>query len=199
MAKLTSKQRDALPASDFVFPADRRFPIHDRAHAVDALARAAGKPEESKVRAAVKARYPGIKVKKMMRELALAKTQDVAITVPLWKDDSKQIVYGVVMTPGLRDSQGDVCSAEDIEKAAHQFLVAYRKHDVQHSEVLAGVETVESFIAPADMEIAGERVLKGSWVMATHVSDPQVWERVRKGEITGYSIGGSGERVPLTE
>lgn len=122
-------------------------------------------------------------------------TNQFETTVPLFKDDARQLVYGVVLTPGVRDSQGDVISAEDIEKAAHRFLVEYRKHDVQHSEALAGVETVESFIAPQDLMIAGQPVLKGSWVMATHVSDADVWSRVHKGEITGYSIGGSGERI----
>jgi hypothetical protein len=57
MAKLTAAARNALPASDFVFPGRRAYPIHDRAHAVDALARAAGKPEEAAVRSAVCKRY----------------------------------------------------------------------------------------------------------------------------------------------
>lgn len=203
MAKLTSEQRNALPSSAFALPKERRYPIHDRTHAIDALARAAGKPEEATVRAAVKRKFPGIRVKKMMREIQLAKSSEVDLRVPIWKDDSKQVVYGVVLTPGLVDSQGDVSTAEDIEKAAHAFLTEYRKHDVQHAEVTTNFDgvpiakTVESFIAPQDMEIAGEKVLKGSWVMATHVTDPATWERVLKGEITGYSIGGTGERVPL--
>jgi hypothetical protein len=118
------------------------------------------------------------------------------VSVPLWKNEAEQIVYGVVLTPGVRDSQGDIVDAAEIRKAAHGFLVNYRKHDVQHSEQAAGVETVESFIAPTDMEVAGQSVLEGSWVMATHISDPEVWERVVKQEIGGYSIGGSGERLP---
>ena len=184
MAKLSTKARNALPSSAFVFPKTRRYPIHDKSHARNALARSSGKSEEGKVRAAVNRRYPG-----------LAKSE-FDKTVPIFKDDAKQIVYGVVLTPGLRDSQNDVVSAQEIEKAAHQFLVDYRKHDVQHNESPAGIETVESFIAPQNMEIAGEQVLKGSWVMATHISDRDVWQRVEKGEITGYSIGGSGERFP---
>lgn len=62
MSVLTSASRNALPASAFVFPAQRRYPIHDAAHARDALARSSGKPEEAAVRAAVKRRYPGIAV-----------------------------------------------------------------------------------------------------------------------------------------
>lgn len=39
MAKLTSKQRDALPAEDFAGPG-RSYPVPDRAHAANAKARA---------------------------------------------------------------------------------------------------------------------------------------------------------------
>jgi hypothetical protein len=62
--KLSTAERDTLPDSDFVFPAERKYPIHDNAHAIDALARVSefGTPEEkAKVRHAVKKRYPDIK------------------------------------------------------------------------------------------------------------------------------------------
>jgi len=57
-------ERNALPESAFALPG-RRYPIHDEDHARDALARVAanGSPSEQlKVRAAVHARYPGIKL-----------------------------------------------------------------------------------------------------------------------------------------
>lgn len=57
---LTTKARKKLPSSAFVFPKTRRYPIHDKAHAINALARSKGKPEESKVRAAVCKKYPGL-------------------------------------------------------------------------------------------------------------------------------------------
>lgn len=60
--KLTTEARNSLPASDFVFPETRRYPINDPNHARDALARSSGKPEEAQVRAAVKRRYPNIDV-----------------------------------------------------------------------------------------------------------------------------------------
>lgn len=60
MSKLTSHERSSLSASDFVFPATRRYPIMDINHARDALARSSGKPEEAAVRAAVHRRYPQI-------------------------------------------------------------------------------------------------------------------------------------------
>jgi hypothetical protein len=61
-AVLTAAVRKKLPASAFALPGGR-YPIHDEAHARNALARVAqhGTPEEQKkVRAAVKRRYPHI-------------------------------------------------------------------------------------------------------------------------------------------
>ena len=57
MAKLTKAERDALPASAFVFPGSRRYPIHDKGHAHAAIKDSAGTKDEAAVRAAVKARY----------------------------------------------------------------------------------------------------------------------------------------------
>lgn len=60
MSVLTTAARKNLPASDFAIPGERSYPIHDLAHARDALARSSGKPEEAKVRAAVYKRYPAL-------------------------------------------------------------------------------------------------------------------------------------------
>lgn len=63
MAKLTAAMRDALPDSSFAIPATRDYPIPDKEHAVDALARveADGTPQQkAQVRAAVKKKFPGL-------------------------------------------------------------------------------------------------------------------------------------------
>jgi len=59
--ELTTKGRKHIASSNFVFPKDKRYPIHDLAHARNALARAAGTPDEKKVRAAVYRKYPALK------------------------------------------------------------------------------------------------------------------------------------------
>lgn len=61
LSELTAKKRKKLPSVEFVFPADKRYPIHDLAHARNALARSSGKPEEEKVKAAVYRKYPELK------------------------------------------------------------------------------------------------------------------------------------------
>jgi hypothetical protein len=41
MAKLTAVQRNRIPASKFGLPGQRKYPIEDRSHAINAKARAA--------------------------------------------------------------------------------------------------------------------------------------------------------------
>jgi hypothetical protein len=57
-AALTSTRRKNLPTSAFAIPGERAYPIHDEAHARNALARSSGKPEAAQVRRAVCRRYP---------------------------------------------------------------------------------------------------------------------------------------------
>lgn len=61
MAKLSAKRRKNLPSSVFAIPEQRKYPVMDKRHAVNALVRAAqhGSPDEqAKVKAAVARRYP---------------------------------------------------------------------------------------------------------------------------------------------
>lgn len=64
MAKLTYGQRKRLSKSQFVIPSKApgggSYPIPDISHGKNALARSSGKPEESRVRAAVKSKFPSI-------------------------------------------------------------------------------------------------------------------------------------------
>lgn len=62
MAKLTSKSRKRIANKNFALPG-RRYPIEDKSHARNALARVSqfGSPaEKAKVRAKVHAKYPGM-------------------------------------------------------------------------------------------------------------------------------------------
>lgn len=59
MGILSAEARKKLPGKDFAV-AGRRFPIPDKAHARNALARASGKPEQAQVSSAVHRKFPGI-------------------------------------------------------------------------------------------------------------------------------------------
>ena len=64
MAKdLSTKQRKKLSKNEFALPGKRKYPIPDKAHARNALARVAQhgtSAEQKKVKAAVKRKFPSI-------------------------------------------------------------------------------------------------------------------------------------------
>ena len=63
MAKLTYEERQRLPARDFVFPRERKYPIENAAHARNALARVSrfgSEYQKRKVCEAVARRWPSI-------------------------------------------------------------------------------------------------------------------------------------------
>jgi hypothetical protein len=57
--KLTAKARKAIPTSEFAGP-DRSFPIEDKSHARNALARAHFAKNPAAIRRKVHAKYPDI-------------------------------------------------------------------------------------------------------------------------------------------
>jgi Putative phage serine protease XkdF/2'-5' RNA ligase superfamily len=117
-------------------------------------------------------------------------------------DDEQQIVYGIVLQPDIPDSQGDICTPAEIEKAAHHFLYNRVPLGLQHAMLAPDdVRPVESYLAPVDFTIdtprGPETVRKGSWIVAAHIPDPQLWQ-LAKSEFTGWSVAGTGRRTPLT-
>lgn len=116
----------------------------------------------------------------------------------LKQDASQQIAYGIVYEPLVKDAHDDYMTAEEIEKAAHIFLKDYRQIDKQHDFTSQVGDVIESYIAPADFELGGETVTKGTWVMAVKVAD-EVWSGIQKGEFTGFSLAGMGEVIEKAE
>jgi uncharacterized protein (DUF2126 family) len=55
---------------------------------------------------------------------------------------------------------------------------------------------VEGYTAPVDMEVDGETIKKGSWVVGVKINDDAIWKKVESGELNAFSIGGKGVRVP---
>jgi hypothetical protein len=63
MARLTSKKRKNLKSSEFAEPGEKAYPINDKAHARNALARVSqfgSESEKTAVRKKVHAKYPSI-------------------------------------------------------------------------------------------------------------------------------------------
>lgn len=108
-------------------------------------------------------------------------------------DQGNHFVTGIVYEPMSEDTDGNYMTAEEIEKAAHWFMKNGGDVDIQHCfQKAEGVDVVESFVAKCDMEMEGQKISKGTWVMTMEVADDSVWNAITKGEITGFSMGGIG-------
>lgn len=123
----------------------------------------------------------------------------VTVTAPVCKVDAeKRLVYGVVLEPNVVDSQNEWERPETIERTAHLFLAKYNEETElghQHATFDIRAEVVESYIAPQDLDFDGELtaenvIRKGSWVLVVHITDDELWQAVKDGDITGFSIGG---------
>jgi hypothetical protein len=115
------------------------------------------------------------------------------------KEETEQkLVYGLVYEPDVEDSHGDFMTVDDIEKAAHGFMKDARNIDKQHDFSDGVGEVVESYIAPTDFTLGEEAITKGSWILVTKASD-EIWEEIKKGDITGYSMAGTAEIIEKQE
>lgn len=121
------------------------------------------------------------------------------------KDDSEEerYVLGIVLEPlkemGTNDVQQDTYSAANVRKACYGWMEDYGTLGLQHQIKLAGqVKVLENWIAPDDCVIGGQQVVKGTWLMGVRVIDDNLWQAVKDGTLTGFSIGGKAQRVPLT-
>ncbi|MBN1321238.1 MAG: DUF2958 domain-containing protein [Thermoleophilia bacterium] len=131
--------------------------------------------------------------------------KEIRMLVPVEKgaDGSRRrISLGVVLEPGTEDLQGDIMDPMDIELAAHDWMTQSQAAGAMHASVVKGAKVVESYLAPCDFEVETAEgpvtVLKGSWLLGVKWP-PEEWEKIEKGEYTGYSVGGQGLRVPLEE
>jgi len=138
-------------------------------------------------------------------------TEDASVRKALSRDvrvckvdgAEERYVLGIVLEPqdpnDPRDSQGDVYDAETIRQAAYLFMEEYRNIGLQHSGLINDkVKILESWIQHEDTVIGGQNVLAGSWLMAVRVLDDDLWAAVKDGRITGFSIGGTGKRTPIS-
>lgn len=103
-------------------------------------------------------------------------------------------ITGIVYEPMVEDTDKNYMTAAEIAKAEKYFTENSGSIDIQHSfETEENVSVVESWITKCDCSINGKEVKKGTWLMTVKVEDDDIWDKVEKGEITGFSMGGVGK------
>ncbi len=123
-----------------------------------------------------------------------------AKSIPLIKGvnpDDERFVLGVVLDPEVVDAQGDIYSPEEVRQAAHRFMEEFGGLGLMHRfRVNDQVKVLESYLAPVDFAIGETRIRKGTWLLAVRILSDELWQQVKDGALTGFSIGGSARRVP---
>lgn len=111
-------------------------------------------------------------------------------------DPESHYVTGVVYEPMAEDTQGDHMTAEEVQKAAYWYAKHRGDVDIQHSfEKLDGATEVESWVTKNDETIGDQQIKKGTWMATVEITDPDIFDKVQKGEITGFSMGGTGKYI----
>jgi hypothetical protein len=100
-----------------------------------------------------------------------------------------QVVMGEVLIPNIPNSYGDVYTPEAIREFAYAYAKAGLNtniiNDIEHDlvDVTGQVYVVESFIARA----SDPDFIEGSWVIAMHIVDKELFQQVIDGTINGFS------------
>ena len=130
-------------------------------------------------------------------------------------DNEKRLVIGPVLIPENIDLQDDIISSEEIEQAAHNYMVklAFQndldfllelglttksERGFMHVEFSRKLAVVESYVSPIDFELNGRMITKGTWIMTMKVFDDESWALIKSGKITGFSIGGRAKSTEET-
>jgi len=111
------------------------------------------------------------------------------------KNEERHLVYGIVYVPNEPDTDNDYSTPEEIEKACHDFMINFKKFNLQHkgnTELSDNdVSIVENYIAPCDFLMGNQLVKKGSWVTALKVFNDTIWNDIKTGKYSGFSMEGS--------
>ena len=112
-------------------------------------------------------------------------------------DEEERIVTGIVYLPDEVDSHGDFMKESTIRKMMITWMLHYQTYKLQHSDKVSKAQVVECFLAPVTYASGTTVITKGAWLLSSKVNDDKVWDGVKSGKITGYSIGGWGKRVEM--
>lgn len=102
------------------------------------------------------------------------------------ESEEEQTAKGEVYVPGAMDSQGDAMTRHEIRKTMFQWMIAGRQMqiDTEHDLINNGCAAVECYQAEDHDPI----YKSGSWVLTTKIFDPVLWQKVKSGELNGYSL-----------
>jgi len=114
-------------------------------------------------------------------------------------DAEQRVVYGwaYVSEEGdmeVVDHSGDGWSIAELEKSAHNFVIECRVGKAKHKGDQKST-LVESMVFTKEKQAAlGIDLKKVGWFVGFRIHDEDVLKQIESGELTMFSIGGTGTR-----
>ena len=119
-------------------------------------------------------------------------------------DEEKRILMGAALIPNkqiyrkndkTKDEYYIYFSEATIRKASELFLMNANQNNstLEHSTKLKGMSVVESWIVEGENDKSknyGFNFPKGTWVISMKVNNDEIWNKVKLGEVKGFSIEG---------
>ena len=124
----------------------------------------------------------------------------------------RQMLYGPALIPNKYILRIDKNTGEDyyiyfdaetIAKCAHLYLKKNLQHNttLEHEFSVMGCPVVESWIIEGEQDKAyhfGLTAPVGSWIVGVNVTDPDIWNEVKEGNVKGFSIEGHFNELAVT-
>lgn len=130
--------------------------------------------------------------------VALSKEEEKRV---LLESDERHMVYGAALIPDkdIYRNNGEQefyisFTKESIEKMSQDFMKNYRQNEVtlDHEEMANDITITESWLVEDPYKdkanALGINVPQGTWMVGMKVNQIDVWERVKSGELKGFSV-----------
>lgn len=120
----------------------------------------------------------------------------------LKSDDEQRVVYGwasVVTEKGepVVDLQGDVIEPSELVRATTEFMKSARESKMMHQGGQIGTVIHSMPLIDDIAKSLGIATEREGWLVGVHVTDDDVWKRVKSGELAAFSIGGRAEKEAM--
>jgi len=113
-------------------------------------------------------------------------------------DAEERVVAGIVYAPHEVDSQGDWTDTGEIWQAMKRYMIETGGvMKIMHEGSRVDAPVVEVFQAEVETVKGGTTIPPGAWYQANYIPEEleEVWEAIKDGRLTGYSMAGRAEEV----
>lgn len=130
--------------------------------------------------------------------VALSKEEEMKVFL---ESEERHMVYGAALIPDkdIYRNNGEQefyisFTRESIEKMSQDFMKNYRQNEVtlDHNEMANDITITESWLVEDPYKdkanALGINVPQGTWMIGMKVNQIDVWDRVKSGELKGFSV-----------